>query len=125
MSPVKMAKVEEALRLAIAFAEAFNRHDLEVIGQLLAEDCVFESAGPAPTGLRHEGRAAAMRAIAAFFEAVPELQMVIEQAYGTGQRSVLCWRLTGVPGVSEGRRGVDLFTVRDGRITEILAYAKG
>jgi len=125
MSPVKMGKVEEALRLALAFAEAFRRHDVEAVGALLAEGCVFESAGPAPTGLRYEGRTAATRAIAAFFEAAPELKMEVEDAYGLGRRSVLRWRLTGIAQQPEGRRGVDLFTVLDGRIVEISAYVKG
>jgi hypothetical protein len=71
------------------------------------------------------GRAAVIRAIADFFAALPELGMLVEDAYGMGRRSVLQWRLTGIPGVPDGRRGVDLFTVRDGRIAEILAYAKG
>jgi ketosteroid isomerase-like protein len=125
MIAVKMSKVEKALRLAVAFAEAFNRHDTEAIGAMLTDDCVFESAGPAPLGLRHEGRVATTQAIGDFFKSIPELKMEIEEVYGLGRRSVLRWRLTGVAGAPQGRRGVDLFTVRDDRIAEILAYAKG
>jgi ketosteroid isomerase-like protein len=125
MSPVKMERVEEALRLALAFAEAFNRHDVTAIGALLSEACVFESAGPAPAGVRYEGRTATTRAIAGFFEQAPELRMEVEDAYGLGRRSVLRWSLSGLAAGHERRRGVDLFTVRNGRIEEILAYAKG
>ena len=120
-----MGRVEEALRLATAFVEAFNRHDVDAIGAMLSEGCSFESAGPAPSGLRHEGCAATVRAIRGFFDAAPELSMQVEDAYGLGHHAVLRWRLTGIAGLPEGRRGVDLFTVRGGRIVEILAYAKG
>ncbi len=125
MSPVQMGRVEEALRLAIAFVEAFNLHDTAAIGALLSEDCTFETAGPAPLGLRHEGRVAVTQAIGEFFRSIPELKMSIEDVYGLGSRAVLRWRLTGIPAQPEGRRGVDLLAAKDGRLTEILAYAKG
>ena len=125
MSPVQMGRVEEALRLAIAFLEAFNLHDAAAIGALLSEDCTFETSGPAPLGLRHEGRVAVTQAIGEFFSATPDLKMNIEDVYGLGSRAVLRWVLTGIPLQPEGRRGVDLFTAKAGHITEILAYAKG
>jgi ketosteroid isomerase-like protein len=125
MSTGANGDAEEALGLAEAFADAFDRHDIEAIGAMLSEDCVFESAGPAPLGLRHEGRAATTRVMGGFFTSMPELRMVVEETYGLGHRSVLLWKLTGVPGSPNGRRGVDLFTVENGHIVEILAYAKG
>ena len=120
-----MSQVEEALRLALAFVEAFNRHDVAAMDAVISDDCVFESAGPAPLGLRHEGRSAVTTAIGGFFETTPNLEMPVEDAYGMGKRSVLRWKIMNLPGLTEGRRGVDLFTVRNGRIVEILAYAKG
>ena len=39
-----------------AFAQAFNRHDVEAILAAMTEDCVFEaSAGPDVCGRRYEG----------------------------------------------------------------------
>jgi hypothetical protein len=125
MGAMKMEKAEEALRLAIAFIEGFNRHDGRSVGELLLPDCVFEAAAPAPGGARHLGRKAATAAIEEFFRAMPELKMEIEEAYGMGHRAVLRWRLTGIPGLAGGRRGVDLFTSKDGLLSEIYAYAKG
>lgn len=120
-----MDEVEESSRLAFAFVEAFNRHDGAAIGSLLSLDCVFESAGPPPLGIRYEGRSAVTRAVGEFFESNPALQMAVEEVYGAGNRSVLRWKLTGIVSFQPGRRGVDLFTVNNGRIVEILAYAKG
>ena len=42
-----------------AFAQAFNRHDLDAIMAMMTDDCVFESsAGPEQSGKRHSGQAA-------------------------------------------------------------------
>lgn len=125
MSALKMEKAEEALRLAIAFLERFNAHDARAVGELLHPDCVFEAAAPAPAGTSHRGRAAAVAAIGEFFAALPELRMESEEVYGTGRHAVLRWKLTGIPGLEGARRGADLFTARDGLISEIFAYAKG
>jgi hypothetical protein len=125
MSALKMEKAEEALRLAIAFVDRFNSRDARAVGELLHPDCVFEAAAPAPLGSRHSGKAAATAAIGEFFIALPGLRMETEEIYGMGRRAVLRWRLTGIPGAEGGRRGVDLFTVRDGFIIELFAYAKG
>jgi len=125
MSKVKMSQVEEGLRLAMAFVDAFNQHDTAAIDAIISDGCVFESAGPAPLGLRYEGRAFVTQAIGAFFEAAPDMKMLIEDAYGQGKHSVLRWKIVGLKGAPDARRGVDLFTAQDGRISEILAYAKG
>jgi ketosteroid isomerase-like protein len=120
-----MDKVEESLRLAVGFLEAFNAHDVGALAELFADDCVFESAGPAPLGMRHEGKAAVSAAIGGFFAASPGIVMEAEEIYGMGKRSVLRWVIKGAAGFPQGKRGVDLFTSRDGRIVEIYAYAKG
>ncbi len=125
MCAVRMEKVEESLRLAIAFVERFNKRDAVLVGELLHPDCVFEAAAPAPAGKRHEGKAAAIAAIGNFFTVAPGLKMEVEEVYGMGRHAVLRWKLTGIPGLEGGRRGVDLFASRDGLISEIYAYAKG
>jgi len=39
-----------------AFAEAWNRHDIDALMSFMTEDCVFESsAGPAVCGTRYAG----------------------------------------------------------------------
>ena len=40
------------------FNQAFERHDASLLENLIAEDCVMESAEPAPDGTRVVGRAA-------------------------------------------------------------------
>jgi ketosteroid isomerase-like protein len=42
-----------------AFADAWNRHDVDVLMSFMTDDCVFEaSAGPDVCGTRYKGREA-------------------------------------------------------------------
>ena len=44
---------EQKTRLVIdSFNEAFNRHDVDALAELLSEDTVFEDTSPAPDGRR-------------------------------------------------------------------------
>ena len=67
MCAVRMEKVEETLRLAIAFAERFNKRDAALVGELLHPNCVFEAAAPAPAqpAARAAGTAAAQERLGA------------------------------------------------------------
>ena len=45
-----------------AFAEAWNRHDIEALMSFMTDDCVFESsAGPDVCGTRYVGRKIAVK----------------------------------------------------------------
>ena len=43
----------------VAFANAWNRHDIDALMQFMTDDCVFESSfGSEPCGIRYQGSAA-------------------------------------------------------------------
>ena len=51
------AIAEVTLEVLQAFADAWNRHDVDALMSFMADDCVFEaSAGPAVCGTRYAGR---------------------------------------------------------------------
>ena len=43
------------MRVVLEFNEAFNRHDVAGMMQLMSEDCVFENTSPAPDGTVYTG----------------------------------------------------------------------
>jgi ketosteroid isomerase-like protein len=49
---------DEARDTIEKFHEALNRRDLDALGDLITDDCVFEATSPAPDGTRHVGRQA-------------------------------------------------------------------
>ena len=107
------------------FNAAFNRHDVAAVMALMSEDCVFEGTAP-PDGRRYVGRAAVRGAWAELFASSPDAWFDTEETLAAGERVVVRWRYRWGPGGSGGHvRGVDVFRVADGLVTEKLAYVKG
>lgn len=127
MSPVRMSKVEEAVRAVLAFNDAFNRHDVDGMMELMSEDCVFENTSPPPDGAVYAGKAAVTHFWQTFFQQSPHAHIEIEEIFGVGTRCVMRWRYDWVNDAGQAGhvRGVDLYQVRGGLICEKLSYVKG
>lgn len=120
MSEPKIASETEAV--IDRFNEAFNRHDIDALMALFTDDCVFENTSPVPDGARYEGQAAVRAFWEEFFANSPRAHFETEDSLAAGDRCVVRWRYSWGDGHI---RGVDLFTVRDGKVAEKLAYVKG
>ena len=110
----------DPLAVALAFAAAWDAHDLETTLALVTDDCVFESARPGANGARVQGRDELRRVWGPSFVG-SGAAMEVEATFAAGDRVVQQWRF--VDGEREVR-GVDLLRVRDGRICEKLGYVK-
>jgi ketosteroid isomerase-like protein len=113
---------DEARETIERFHEALNRRDLDALGYLITDDCVFEATSPAPDGTRHVGRQAVLEACRVFFAGSPATHFEVEEMFGAGDRVIVRWLYTWADGHV---RGVDLLRVRSGRVAETLAYVKG
>jgi ketosteroid isomerase-like protein len=110
-----------------AFSAAFGSGDADAIMALMTADVVFESTGPAPDGLRHEGSAAVRAVWVDLFGGTQDARFVEEESFATADRGVLRWRFSWTePDGGEGHvRGVDVLTFRDGLVSHKLSYVKG
>ncbi|HCC78031.1 MAG: DUF4440 domain-containing protein [Chloroflexi bacterium GWB2_49_20] len=127
MSPIRMSRLESAVRVVLAFNEAFNRQDVAGMLQLMSEDCIFENTHPAPDGTVYSGRAAVTRFWQDFFRQSPQAHIQIEEIFGLGLRCIMRWRYDweDEAGKKGHVRGVDIFQVKNGLICEKLSYVKG
>lgn len=128
MSPIRMAKIETAIRTVLEFNEAFNHHDVAGMMKLMSDDCVFENTDPAPDGTVYSGREAVTQFWQDFFRDSPQAHIEIEEIFGLGNnRCVMRWRYSWVDeaGNRGHVRGVDVFKLKDGLISEKLSYVKG
>jgi ketosteroid isomerase-like protein len=127
MSPARMSRVESAIRVVLEFNEAFNRHDVAGMMQLMSDDCVFENTAPAPDGTLYAGKAAVTQFWQDFFRDSPHARIENEEIFGLGLRCVMRWKYSWVdPEAKKGHvRGVDIFLVKNGLIAEKLSYVKG
>ena len=108
------------------FNEAFNRHDPDALALLLTDDTVFEDTSPAPDGQRIEGKAAVVAFWREWFARNPGARFEAEEIIVSGDRAVVRWVYRKIrDGQPWHLRGVDVFTVRDGKVAAKLAYVKG
>jgi ketosteroid isomerase-like protein len=104
-----------------AFGAAWAAHDLDAALAFVTDDCVFDATGPAPDGKRHVGRDAIRKGWQAIFDDLSS-RFDAEETFSVGDRVVQRWRYSWDGGHI---RGVDVFTVRDGKVAEKLSYVKG
>ncbi len=110
-----------------AFADAWNRHDVDVLMSMMTADCVFEaSGGNTVDGERHDGQRAVRAAYAALFEQYPDAHWGNARHFVTGNRGVSEWTFTGT--LKDGKRvevtGCDVFTFRNGKIAVKNSFRK-
>jgi steroid delta-isomerase-like uncharacterized protein len=110
-----------------AFAEAWNRHDVEALMSFMTDDCVFEaSAGPDICGTRYVGRDAVRAGFAEVWATFPDAHWGDARHLVQGTRGISEWRFTGTR--ADGSRvevhGCDVFTFRDGKIAVKDSYRK-
>jgi steroid delta-isomerase-like uncharacterized protein len=108
-------------------AAAFNRHDLDAIMSLFADDCVFESPrGADPWGTRFVGKAEVREGLAARFHGIPDVHYRDARHFVAGERGASEWTLTGT--TTEGElievRGCDLWTFDGDRVAVKDSYWK-
>ena len=127
MTPVRMDRFESGIRTIISFNEAFNRHDVAGMMELMSDDCIFENTDPAPDGSVYKGKPAVTQYWRDFFTQSPQAHIKIEEVFGFGSRCIMLWRHDWVDAAGEKGhvRGVDIYRVQNGLICEKLSYVKG
>ena len=120
------SKEHETRSVIERFNEAFNRRDADAVTELLTNDTVFEDTSPAPDGRRIEGRSAVVEHWRAWFARNLDARFDAEEVIVSGDRAVVRWVYRKLrDGQPWHLRGVDIFTVRDGKVAAKLAYVKG
>jgi ketosteroid isomerase-like protein len=110
-----------SLEVVEAFGAAWGAHDLDATLALITDDCVFESTGPAPDGVRHVGRDAVRAAWQPIFDD-DRAVFTAEDTFEANDRVVQLWHYAWDGGHV---RGVDVFRVRDDLVCEKFSYVKG
>ena len=118
--------VTNADTLAALF-DAFNRHDVDSVMSVFADDCVFYTvAGAEVYGSKIEGAEAIGKAFSGVWAAMPDAHWDHHGHFVHENRAVSEWTFSGTN--ADGSRveaeGADLFTLRDGKIVIKQAFRK-
>ena len=110
-----------------AFANAWNRHDVDDLMSFMTDDCVFESsAGDDVCGTRFEGADAVRAGFSKAWESFPDAKWSDAHHFVSGDQGVSEWIFSGTQ--TDGKRvevtGCDIFTFREGKIVVKNSYRK-
>ena len=114
-----MSDERSKLNVLERMLDGFNRHDLDAIMGLFADDCVFESPrGPEPWGRRFEGKREVAEGLGARFSGIPDVSYEGHSDFVSGERGVSEWTLRGttVDGQRLEVRGCDIWTFRGDQV---------
>lgn len=118
---------EVTLEFLQAFADAWNRHDVDALMSFMTDDCIFESSGgDEACGTRFEGAEAVRSGYARAWQDFPDAQWNDARHFVHGNRGVSEWTFTGTNanGARSEVQGCDIFTFRDGKILVKNSYRK-
>lgn len=127
MTPTRLSRLESTTRLVLDFNDAFNLHDVKRMMHLMSDDCVFENTTPAPDGTIYSGKHEVSQFWMDFFLNSPNAHIEIEDIFGLGMHCIMRWKYSWIDedGHKGHVRGVDIFKVINGFISEKLSYVKG
>jgi ketosteroid isomerase-like protein len=116
---------DATLALVTRFENGFNARDFDALMADMTEDCVFEHVAPATASFgRHEGQAAVRAVWESMDTHFPGYTQEIVDIFAAGDRCacrfVIRWQAED--GTAASLKGVDVITVRDGKIAEKLTY---
>jgi len=111
--------------LVTRFENGFNTRDVDALMAEMTEDCVFEHVARAAVSFgRHQGQAAVRAVWESMDTHFPGYTQEIVDIFAAGDRCtcrfVLRWQ--AADGAEAALHGVDVITVRDGKIAEKLTY---
>jgi hypothetical protein len=115
------------VELLQAIGNAFNNHDVDAIIDHFADDGVFDNAlGPEIRGQRYVGKETLRGFFSELFARCPDIQWHPIDDRVNGDKGFSEWhrKATLPDGTKQSWLGLDIFTIRDGKIAKKDTYFK-
>ena len=122
-----MNRIESAIRVGLAYLEAYNSHDLQRLSGFLYEDILFETHEPAPSGVSLKGKSQVLRYLEKELLKYPYGAFAVEEVFGAGSKGCIRWNYVcnSIHPESKVQRGVCIFKEKDSLLYELFSYTKG
>jgi ketosteroid isomerase-like protein len=106
------------------FLDAWGSGRVDAVMTLFSDDTVFvASQGPEP-GQTYRGRSEIFPAVERMLATSAESRFRVTEVLPIEDGAVATWVIEGLPADAPGAKGIDVFKVRDGRVTSKDAYRK-
>jgi len=117
-------QTDATLALVQRFIDSVGRHDVDAILADMTDDAVYENLGNDVDAGRHHGQTAIRAAFEAVFAAYRDCHSVTDELFASGDKCCYCWTMhcTQADGSEGTSSGVDIFTVRDGKVAYKKTY---
>ena len=115
------------IELLEAFADAWNRHDIDALMAFMTDDCVFQSnVGSDAVGTLFRGTSEVRDGFARAWQLYPDARWSDAQHFISGDRGASEWMFTGTTrdGAKAEVAGCDLFLFREGKIAVKNSFRK-
>jgi len=117
----------DALKIAVEFVDAINKHSVKSISALMADNHRFIDTD----GVTVEGRALMKQGWVSYFEMVPDYKITVKETFNSGNRVMLLGEASGTfttykmlkPENSWKTPAAWRVVVDDGKVTEWQVYA--
>lgn len=124
MSPQSLQEIAQEIRVDEALVEeivdAFNRGNVDEIVEYFHEDGIFQTArGPAPTGIRVEGKEAIRKFLKERSAQTPDWKWISIRNWCADDKAVAEWKVVGTDASGETFEwlGCDILYFEDGKMT--------
>ena len=110
-----------------AYADAWNKHDIDGLMNCMTNDCIFETAsGEDICGTRFQGAVEVRKRFEAVWNDIADAHRSQARHFVSGDRGLSEWLFTGT--TNDGKKiemqGCDVFTFRAGKIHIKSTYLK-
>jgi ketosteroid isomerase-like protein len=116
---------DATLALITRFEGGFNTRGIDGMMAAMTDDCVFEHVAPEAVSFgRHEGQEAVRAVWESLDTHFPGYTIDVDDIFASGERCACRWTMQWPQedGSQGSARGVDIFTVRGGKVAEKLTY---
>lgn len=123
MSPYKMSKIEESIRITLSFIDKFNQKKVDSIVELIHEDCVFEDIWEIESSIL--GKQLIINYLINQFNKFPMLKYVVTDANNLVHKCIVKYNCYGIFDSDEKYlKCIGIFEVKNKSITSISLYSK-
>lgn len=123
MSPYKMSKIEESIRITLKFFDCLNKKDIKTIGEVISSDCKYDDIWENKASQNNKKEI--QEYLVNLFNSYPNISFIVTDANNLIHKCIAKYNIFGMyDDESVFINCIGLFEVKNHLITSVSLYAK-